>query len=228
MCIHAPGSLSFVCLLIRPRPGTYGRSRCDVALASFLVTPFGFVSAGWDTVGRMGGPSYLPSERPFGHAHAGSPVAYGLLDSCLPANFGIYTPPLWFTLCFTCFLPRSPGFVLGPRFSQVPSGHAWDPENARPPLWPLGWFGVVCGGTVGLVRSLVRWGRMQPLQLCLPPSRLGSPFLGGFLMWWRVREVAFGCGSDYFFGLCGVAVSRYVKRRARNGCLPPWSVFGLG
>jgi len=35
-------------------------------------------------------------------------------------------------------------------------------------------------------------GRMQPLQLCLPPSGLGSPFPGGFLMWWRVYEVAVG------------------------------------
>jgi len=35
MCIHAPGSLSFVCLLIRPRPGTYCHSP--------LLCRFGFV-----------------------------------------------------------------------------------------------------------------------------------------------------------------------------------------
>jgi len=35
MCIHAPGPLSFVCLLIRPRPGTYCHSS--------LLCRFGFV-----------------------------------------------------------------------------------------------------------------------------------------------------------------------------------------
>jgi len=72
MCIHAPGSLSFVCLLIRPRPGTYCHST--------LLYHFGFVllsrcsalglPAGIRLVVWVGFCAFLSSERPFGHAHA--------------------------------------------------------------------------------------------------------------------------------------------------------------
>jgi len=65
-------------------------------------------------------------------------------------------------------------------------------------------FGVVCSGTVGLVRFLSRWERMQPLQLCLSPSCLGLSFpgwvsfVGEGLRWWPS-----GHGSHCFFGCVG-------------------------
>jgi len=112
---------------------------------------------------------FLSSERPFGHAHAGSPFAYGSLDSCLPAALA-FSPPLGFWLLAARSLPRSPGLVLGSRFSLAPSGHARDPEFTPSLLafWQILVWCVAARWDWSDLRSC--GGRMQPLQLCLPPS----------------------------------------------------------
>jgi len=135
-----------------------------------LVGLFGPGSAGWDTVGRMGWflPSSPRSDRSDTHTPDPPSLTVRLVRAFL--RFWHLLPRFGSRDLIVCFLPRSPGFVPGPRFRLAPSGHARDPEfrALRFGLWAD--FGVVCGGMVGLVRSPVWWGRMQPLQLCLPPS----------------------------------------------------------
>jgi len=136
-----------------------------------LVGLFGPGSAGWETVGRMGWfCAFLSSERPFGHAHAGSPSAYSSRGSRLPAVFAS-SPPLWFTqlvlgvsshaLLASC---RVLDFLWPPR--GMPENLNFAPSTLAFGLvlvWCTAarwdWFDPRSGGE-----------RMQPLQLCLPPS----------------------------------------------------------
>ena len=188
-----PG-LALFCLPIDTAP-TWHLLPHPVALPLWfcsLVALFGPGSAGWETVGRMGWfCAFLSLERPFGHAHAGSPFAYGSPGSHLPAVLAFFSPALVRATCFACFLPRSPGFVPGPRFPLAPLGHARDPEfhALHSGLWAS--FGVVCGGTVGLVRSPVGWGAHAAIATVSSSCLIGFSVPGGFLVWWRVREVAF-------------------------------------
>jgi len=118
-------------------------------------------------------------------------------------GFGIFSPA-WVPAARGGSLPRSPGFVLGSRFLWPPRGM---PEtlNFTPSLLALvAYFGVVCGGTVGLVRSLVGPGAHAAI------ATVSSSFLIGFFL----SRVGFfcgggcarwlsGCGSGYFFGCVG-------------------------
>ena len=157
-----------------------------------LVALFGPGSAGWDTVGRISWfCAFLSLERPFGHTHARSPSAYGSLGSRLPVVLAFFSPALVHATCFACFLPRSPGFVPGPRFPLAPSAHARDPEFHAHHFGLGADFGVVCSGTVGLVRFPVWWGAHAAIATVSSSCLIGFSFPGGFLLWGRVREVAF-------------------------------------
>jgi len=154
MYIHAPGPLSLVCLLIRPRPGTYCHSP--------LLCRFGFILL-WrcSVLGLQAGkplvlcvgfvPSSPQSDRSDMHT-PDPPSAYSSLGSRLPAVFA-FSPPLWLTqlVLRVSFLPLSPGFVPGPRSPLAPSGHARDPEFHTLPFRLGANFGMMCGGLVGLV-----------------------------------------------------------------------------
>ena len=60
---------------------------------------------------------------------------------------------------------------------------------------------------MGLVQSLVWWKAHAAIATVSSSCLIGISFPGGFLLWGWVHEVAFGGGSDYVFGLCGVTVS---------------------
>ena len=157
-----------------------------------LVALFGPGSAGWETVGRMGWFLCLPL------LGATVRTRTRLIPLCLrftwfapSCGLCIFSPALVCATCFACFLPRSPGFVLGPRFPLAPSGHARDPEFHALHFGLGANFGVVCGGTVGLVRSPVWWGAHAAIVTVSSSCLIGFSVPGGFLMWRRVCEVAF-------------------------------------
>jgi len=161
MCIHAPGPLSFVCLLIRPRPGTYCHSPLPCRIGFILLSRCSALClpAGKQLVVWVG---FVPSSPRSDHSDTHTPDPPLLTVRLVRAflRFWHFSPALVDATCFACFLPWSPGFVLGPRFPLAPSlpqrvGNARDPEfhTLHFGLWAD--FGVVCGGTVGLVRSTV-------------------------------------------------------------------------
>jgi len=123
------------------------------------------------------------------------------MPSC---GFGIFSPPLGFRPLVARSLPRSPGFVLGSRFLWPPRGMPETPNFMPSSLALVAYFGVVCGGMVGLVRSPVVRGAHAAI------ATVSSSFLIGFFL----SRVGFfcgggcarwlsGCGSDYFFGCVG-------------------------
>jgi len=179
MCIHAPGSLSFVCLLIRPRPGTYCRSSLPCRFGFVLLTRCSALGlpAGKRLVVWVGfGPSSPRSDRSDTHTPDPPSLTVRLVRAFL--RFLHPLPRFGSRNLCACFLPRSPGFVPGPRFPLAPSGHARDPEfhASHSGLWAG--FGVVCGGTVGLARSPVLRGAHAAIATVSSSCPIGFSFPG--------------------------------------------------
>jgi len=192
MCIHAPGSLSFVCLLIRHRPGTYCRPRCLAALVWSPCWFFGDRSAGWETVGRMGWlvPSSPRSDR--SDTHTLDPLS-------LTARSILAFLRLWH-LFFPAWVPAARG-AFPPPFSWLraglsnflaPSGHARDPEFHALLLGPCGkfWCGVRRHGGIGSISGLAGGACSHCNCVFLLPDWV-LPFPGGFLLWRGACVVAF-------------------------------------
>ena len=102
-------------------------------------------------------------------------------------GFGIFLPRLGSGRSWRVPSPRSPGFALGSRFSLAPPGHARDPEISPSFLALVANSGVVCGGTVGLVRSPVVRGAYAAI------ATVSSSFLIGFFL----SRVGFFCGGVF-------------------------------
>jgi len=192
--VYSCPGLTLFCLPIDTAP-TWHLLPLHVALPLWfrpLVALFGPGSAGWDTVGRMGGFLCLPL------LGATVRTRTPLIPLCLrfawfapSCGFCIFSPAL---VHATCVRVSSRALLASCRVLDFLWPHRGMPETLNFTPLTLA-FGLVLGWC-----AAERWdwldprscgGRMQPLQLCLPPARSGSPFPGGFLVWWRVRGVAF-------------------------------------
>ena len=211
MCIHAPGPLSFVCLLIRPRPGTYCHSP--------LLHRFGFVlSSGCSALGLPAGKrlvvwvGFVPSSPRSDRSDTHTPDPPLLTARVVRAflRFLHLLPRFGSRNLFWVFPPMLSWLRAGSSISSGPLGACQRTWILRPPLWPLGWFwcGVRRHGGIGSIPGLVGSACSHCNCVFLLPdwvllSRVGFLCGGGYARW------HLGCGSDYFFGMCGVALSRH-------------------
>ena len=207
MCIHAPGSLPFVCLLIRPRPGTYCHSTLPCCFGFALSSRCSALGlpAGKRWVVWVGfGPSSPRSDR--SDTHTPDPPSLG---SRLPAVLA--SLPRFGSLdLFVCFLHALLASCRVLDFPWPPRGMPGTP-NFAPSTLALGLVLVWC--------AAARWDWFDPgsgggacshgnCVFLLPDRVLLSRV--DFLCGGRCARWLLGCGSDYSFDLCGVAVSRHV------------------
>jgi len=214
--VYSCPGLAFFCLPIDTAPTWH-------LLPHPVVFRFGFVLLSRrSALGLLAGTrlvvwegfSRLSSERPFGHAHARPPVAYGSLGSCLPAILAYCLQRFGSLRLFSGRVFPSPLSWLraGLSIFSGPLGACQGPRIFTPRLHFFGFVGVGVRrtGGIGSIPGVV-WGACSHcncvflLPLWVLFSREGFLCGGGCARWLS------GCGSDYFFGMCGVAVSRHDK-----------------
>jgi len=171
MCIHALGSLSFVCLLIRPRPGTYCHSTLPCRFGFVLLTRCSALGlpAGKRLVVWVGlGPSSPRSDRSDTHTPDPPSLTVRLVRTFL--RFGIFSPALVHTTCLCVSSHALLALCRALDFLWPPRGM---PEtlNFTPPTLAFGLVLVWCAAERwDWLDPRSRGGRMQPLQLCFPPA----------------------------------------------------------